>query len=66
MSNDGLSNMNLRFGEEIIIVDEKGEKYEGDYRGLYDPEKGTFVFYNYSSRRKELVILAQVQKVEKA
>lgn len=54
----------LKFGDNIYIIDEKGEGWKGLYQNGYNPYKHTFTFHNFSKGKPQTVEVLKLQRLD--
>lgn len=55
--------LNLEYNDLIDLVIETGERFRGLYHGNYDGK--SFLFYNYTYGKEQIVYLNQLQRLER-
>jgi len=55
--------LGLKLGDEIHIIDERGEGWTGIYHGLFIPLKETFNFHNYSNGKNSTIEVKKLQTI---
>lgn len=56
--------LNLKFGDTIFIIDEKGEGWPGIYQNGYDHGKHTFNFHNFSKGCPQKIEVLKIQRLD--
>ena len=57
--------LDLKFGELIYLVNEKGEGYTGIYENDYNSSNETFKFNNYSNGKIETIFIEKLQDLRR-
>ncbi len=58
--------LNLRQGELIYLMNEKGEGIYGTYENEYDSSNDTFKFSNHSNGQIQIIYINQLQDLRRA
>ena len=53
--------LDLKIGNYIWIMNEKGEGFPGNFNGSFDPAKQTFKFRNHSNGQTQTIEIAKLQ-----
>ncbi len=56
--------LELKYGDSIFLIDEKGEGFSGMYEGEYDNSTETFKFNNSSKGITETIYIENLQHLE--
>lgn len=56
--------LNLKIGDYIWIMNEKGEGSHGNYNGNFDPLNQTFQFRNHSNGQTETIEISKLQSFQ--
>lgn len=56
--------LDLKIGDYIWIMTEKGEGYPGNYNGNFDPSKQSFQFRNHSNGQTQTVEIKKLQSLD--
>ncbi len=64
MNNNYFESLALNIGAKIRIVNSGGEGFIGYYRGDYNPDKCTFLFYSFSTGMEEIINISNLQYLE--
>ena len=56
--------LDLKHGDYIWIMNEKGEGFWGNFDGSFDSSKQTFRFRNHSNGQTQTVEIAKLQRLE--
>ena len=56
--------LKLKFGDNIYIVDEKGEGWVGVFQNGYDYRKNTFNFHNFSKGKAQTIEVSKLQRLD--
>lgn len=58
--------LNLKYGDLIYIVNEKGEGITGTFENNYNSNQETFNFQNFSNGQNEIVEIQKLQSIRRA
>lgn len=56
--------LNLKIGDFIWIIDEKGEGFRGNFNGSFDAAKHTFKFINHSNGQTQTIEINKLQRLD--
>lgn len=56
--------LDLKIGDYIWIMNEKGEGFPGNYHGNFDPSKQTFQFRNHSNGQTQTIEIVKLQRLD--
>lgn len=56
--------LDLKIGDYIWIMNEKGEGFPGNYAGNFDPSKQTFQFRNHSNGKTQTIEINKLQRLD--
>lgn len=56
--------IDLKIGDYIWIMNEKGEGFHGNYGGNYNPAIQTFQFRNHSNGKLQTIDIIKLQRLE--
>ena len=56
--------LNLKTGDNIWLMNEKGEGFPGTYNGNFDAAKQTFQFINYSNGQTQTIEISKLQRLD--
>jgi hypothetical protein len=57
--------LELKFGDYIWLMDEKGSGFFGNYNGNFESSQQTFEFSNHSTGQIETIDIEKLQRLEK-
>jgi len=57
--------LELKYGDFIYIVTEKGEGFSGNYENDYNSSNETFKFSNFSNGKTEIIYVDKLQHLSK-
>lgn len=56
--------LDLKIGDYIWIMNEKGEGFQGNYNGNFDPSRQTFQFRNHSNGQTQTIEIIKLQRLD--
>jgi len=56
--------LDLKMGDSIWILTEKGEGFRGNFNGSFDTSKQTFKFINHSNGQTQTIEIAKLQRLD--
>lgn len=56
--------LDLKLGDYIWIMNEKGEGFPGNFDGSFDASKQTFKFRNHSNGKTQIIEIAKLQRLD--
>lgn len=57
--------LDLKQGELIYLMTEKGEGFTGTYQNEYNSSKETFTFSNFSNGKEETIYIDRLQELRR-
>lgn len=65
MSIYSFKELKLNYGEQIYIVNQKGEEITGTFEDDYNSSQETFRFQNYSNGQNEIIEIEKLQAIRR-
>lgn len=56
--------LDFEIGEQIWILNEKGEGFSGEFKGVNN-QSNEFIFLNYSNGKTENISIEKMQRIER-
>lgn len=66
MNSQKFLTLNLKYGDQIYLVNDKGERFNGTYEDEYNSSNNSFKFLNFSNGQIEMIYLDNLHDLDRS